>query len=151
ELAHDRLHAAAPHSDARAHGVDVALARANRDLGPLARLPDRALDHHRAVVDFRHFHLEEPDQEPRVRTREDELRPLRILVDVVEDRADALALPIPLRAGLLVARNDRLGLAEVDDHVAALEALHGPVHELAELREVLVVDVVALGLANLLV
>ena len=42
-------------------------------------------------------------------------------------------------------------LAEVDDHVAALEALDRPVHQLADLREVLVVDVVALGLPDFLV
>jgi hypothetical protein len=118
---------------------------------PLARLPHRSLDDDGAVVDLRHLHLEEPDQEPRVRTRKYELRALWILVDVVEDRADPLALPVALRAGLLVAGDDRLGLAEVDDHVAALEPLDRPVHQLAELGVVLVVDVVALGLADLLV
>ena len=151
QLPHDRLHAAAAHADAGADRVHVALAGADGHLGALARLADGALDDDRAVVDLRHFHLEEPDQEPRVGARQDELRPLRVPVDVVEDRADALPLAVALGARLLVARDDRLGLAEVDDHVAALEALDRAAHQLADLREVLVVDVVALGLADLLV
>ena len=41
-------------------------------------------------------------------------------------RADALALAVVFVARLLGARHDRLGAAEVDDHVAALEALDLP-------------------------
>ena len=68
-----------------------------------------------------------------------------------EDAAHALALRVALRARLVLARDRRLRAAEVDDHVAALEPLDRARDELAELREVLVVDVVALGLADLLV
>ena len=54
----------------------------------LAGLAHGALDDDGAVVDLGDFHLEEPDQQARVRAREHELRPLRVLVDVVEDRAE---------------------------------------------------------------
>ena len=82
QLAHDGLHAAAPHPHARADGVHVALPRAHGDLGPLARLAHSALDDDRPVVDLRDFHLEEADQESRVGPRQDELRPLGVAVHV---------------------------------------------------------------------
>src|SRR5437588_210576 len=118
-------------------------------LAVLAHLP---LDHHRAVVDLPHFHLEELDQETRVGTREHHLRPLRLRVHVDDHGLDAVALGVALRARLLRPRDDPLGLAvEVDDHVAALEALHVAVLDLADLVLELVVDLLALGLAHLLV
>jgi hypothetical protein len=49
------------------------------------------------------------------------------------------------------ARHDRLGAPEVDDDVAALEALDGAVDHLADAVDELVVDVLALGLADALV
>ncbi len=72
-------------------------------------------------------------------------------MDVDEDAADPFPLRVPLGPGLVLARDDRLGPAEIDDHVAALEALHRTGDQLSELRGVLVVNVVALGLADLLV
>ena len=66
-------------------------------------------------------------------------------------RADALALAVALVARLLGAGHDGLGAAEVDDDVAALEALDGAVDDLADAVDVLVVDLLALGLADALV
>src|SRR5262249_61959777 len=83
--------------------------------------------------------------------RENERRALGIAVDVEEDRADPLPLAVSLGSGLLVARHDRLGPPEVHDHVAPLEALDRSAHQLADLGEELVVDVVAFRLADLLV
>ena len=71
---------------------------------------------------------------------------------VDDDGLDAVALRVALGARLLAARDDPLGLAvEVDDHVAALEALDVAVFELAELVDEFVVDLLALGLADLLI
>src|SRR5213075_1309589 len=151
QLADDRLHARALHADAGADRVDVALAAEHRDLGTLAGGADGGLDHHRAVVDLRHFHLEELDQQARIGAREHDLRSLGLLVDVGDDGADALALAVALVARLLGARHGGLGAAEVDDDVAALEALDGAVHDLAHAVDVLVVDLLALGLADALV
>ena len=123
QLADDRLHARALHADAGAHRIDVALAAVDRDLGALAGGAHRGLDHHRAVVDLGHFHLEQLDQQARIGARQHDLRALGLLVDVDDDAADALALAVALVARLLVARHHRLGAAEVDDDVAALEAL----------------------------
>src|SRR5437660_204656 len=81
---------------------------------------------------------------------EDYLRSVRLLVDVDDDRFDAIALRVALGARLLAARDDSLVLAiEIDDHVAALEALHVAVFELAELADEFVVNLLALGLADL--
>src|SRR5205085_603909 len=85
--------------------TSVALARAHRDFRALAGLPDRALDHDRAVVNLRDFHLEQPDEQPRIRARKHQLRALRVLVNVVQNRPDPLALSVSLRARLLVARD----------------------------------------------
>src|SRR6187402_3166213 len=46
------------------------------------------------------------------------------------------------------ARHGGFGPAEVDDDVAALEALDGAVHDLAHAVDVFVVDLLALGLAD---
>ena len=152
QLADDGLHARALHADAGADRIDVALARHDRDLGALARLADGAADDDRAVVDLRHFHLEELDEQTRIGAREDDLRSFRLRVHVDDDGFDAVALRVALGARLLAARDDPLGLAiEVDDHVAALEALDVTVLELAELADEFVVDLLALGLADLLI
>src|SRR4051794_22376166 len=152
QLADDGLHARALHADASADRIDVALARHDRDLGALARLADGAANDDGAVVNLRHFHLEELDEEARIGAREDDLRPFRLRVDVDDDGFDAIALRVTLGARLLAARDDALGLAiEVDDHVAALEALDVTVFELAELADEFVVDLLALGLADLLI
>src|SRR5262249_47989432 len=97
QLTDDGLHAGALHADARADRIDVALARAHRDLGPLARLAHRALDDHRAVVDLRHFHLEQLDQQSRSGARKPHLRALRVVVDVDDARLDPVALRVALR------------------------------------------------------
>src|SRR5438874_2431976 len=59
KLSDDGLHARAFHADARADRVNVALGRSDGDLRALARLAHGALDDDRAVVNLRHFHLEE--------------------------------------------------------------------------------------------
>jgi hypothetical protein len=55
-------------------GIDVALARVDRDLGAVARLAHGAADDDGAVVDLRHFLLEELDEQGRVGPRQDDLR-----------------------------------------------------------------------------
>mgnify|MGYP003694146663 CR=1 FL=1 len=108
ELADDRLHARALHADAGADRVDVALAREDGDLGAVARLADGAADHHGAVVDFRHFLLEELDEQRRVGARQDDLRPLRAAVDALDHGADAVRRRVALGARLFLARQHAL-------------------------------------------
>ena len=150
QLADDRLHARALHADAGADRIDVALARVDRDLGAIAGLADRAADHHGAVVDLRHFLLEQLDQQGRIGARQHDLRPLGAAVDAADDGADAVADGVVLRARLFLARQLRLDAAELHDDVAVLEALDHAVDDFADALAVLGVDVLALGLADLL-
>ena len=86
QLAHDRLHARAAHADAGADRVHVALARGHGHLRAVAGLADAAADHDGAVVDLGDFHLHEAHEELGRRAREDDLRALRVLVDVRRGR-----------------------------------------------------------------
>src|SRR5262249_30622153 len=148
ELADDGLDSRAPHADAGADRIHVALARVDRDLGAIARFADRAANHHGAVVDFRHFLLEQLDEERGIRARQDDLRPLRVLRHGLDDGAHAVADGVVLRARLLLARNLRLDAADFGDDVAALEALDHRVDDLADPLAELAVDLLALGLAH---
>ena len=59
QLADDRLHAHAFHAHAGAHRINVFVPRHHRDLSALARLARDRSDDHRAVIDLRHFRLEQ--------------------------------------------------------------------------------------------
>src|SRR6185369_42081 len=63
---------------------------------------------------------------------------------------DAVAGAVGLAGHLLAHGQDRLGPAQIDDDVAALEAADDARDELALLVAVLVEDVLALGLAHAL-
>src|SRR5204863_815651 len=94
QLLHDRLHARSLHADAGADGIDVAIARADRDLRTRAGLAGRRLDAHDLLVDLRDLHLEELLEQPLVRARQDDLRPARGLVDVDDVGDDPIARPV---------------------------------------------------------
>ena len=89
-------------------------------------------------------------EQRRVGARQDDLRPLRAPVDASDDRADAVADGVVLRARLFLARQLRFDAAELHDDVAVLEALDHAVDDFADALAVLGVDVLALGLADLL-
>ena len=113
-------------------GIDLPILRDHGDFRALARLADAAHDPDHAVVDLGHFHLEELHEQLGRRAREHDLRALRDLEHLDDDRADAVADGVALGARLLALRQDGLGPAEVDDDVALLEALDLPVEELAD-------------------
>src|SRR5204863_9324061 len=107
-------------------------------------------DDHRAVVDLRHFLLEELDEQRRVGARQHDLGALGGAVDAADDRADAVADGVVLRARLFLARQLGFNPPELHDDVAVLEALDHAAHDFPDAVAVLGVDVVALGLADLL-
>jgi len=73
-------------------------------------------------------------------------------VDVYDDGLDAIALRVALGARLLGTGDRPFGLAvEVDDHVAALKALDVTILQLPHLVGELDVDLLTLGLADLLI
>ena len=136
--------------DAGADRVDLGIDRGDRDLRPVAGLAGQGPDRDDLVGDLGDLQLEEPADEVRVRPAQDDLDPLTHLADIQDDRADPLVGVIALARDLLAPRQDRVGLAQVDDDRPALEPLHRPGHQVAALVLELVEEAVALGLADLL-
>ena len=85
-----------------------------------------------------------------MRARDDDLRALRRLEDFEQHHLQALAGAVVLRAHLLRRRQHGLRLAEVDDDVAAFEALDDAGDDVAFLAGVLLVHDLALGFAQAL-
>src|SRR5439155_26505637 len=71
-------------------------------------------------------------------------------LDVENEGADAVALPVALARDLLLLGQDRVGAAEVHDDVLLLEALHDARNELGLSTLEFVVDDVALRVAHAL-
>ena len=71
-------------------------------------------------------------------------------IDVENQRADAIALAIALVRNLLLLGQDRLGAAEVDDHVLALEALDDSRDDFLLAILELVENLLSLGVADML-
>ena len=63
DLVRHGLHARTAHADARADRIDARLVALHRDLGAHARIAGGAEDLDQALADFRHFELEQLDQE----------------------------------------------------------------------------------------
>ncbi len=150
QLADDGLDAAAAHADAGTDRIDRGIAADDGDLGAGARIARHRLDLDDAVVDLRHFHLEQLGHELRMGARQEDLRAALLAAHVVDIGAHAVAVLVVLARDQFVAADDRLAAAEVDDHVAVLDALHRAVDDLADAILVFVELAVALGLAHLL-
>ncbi len=150
ELADDGLNPGPLHSDARTHRVHVTLAGDDGHLGSLPRLTHATPDLHRAVVDLRHLHLEQLDEESRIGAADDDVRTLGRLGHSDDGHANPIPSLVGFGAALLLARKQRLGPAQVDDAVAHLLALDDAVDHFADAPRVLGEDVVPLGLAHLL-
>ena len=148
ELLHHGLDAAAAHADAGADRVDAAVLGDHRDLGPAARVAGAGLDLDDAVVDLRHLLLEQLLHEAGMGAREEDLRPAQLVADVVEKRPDAILGAEQLARDQIVAADDRLGPAEIDQRVAVLDPLDLADHDLADPVLELVVLPLALGLAH---
>ena len=150
QLADDGLDARALHADAGADRIDIALARSYGDLGAFAGFARDAPDLNGAVVDFRNFGLEEVLNQCRIRARNHDLRSLCRLVDLDDDDADALVRRETFQPRLIALAEPAFGLAEFDDDVAVLEALHDAIDDLADMLVVFGVDAFAFGFADLL-
>ncbi len=131
-------------------GIDAAVVGDDGDLGARARIARDRADLDDAVVDFRHFLREQLGHELRMGARQEDLRAAHFLAHVVDVGAHALALAEALARQQLVAAQDRLGAAEIDDDVAELDALDEAVDDLADAVLELVELALALGVAHLL-
>ena len=71
-------------ADAGADRVDPRVGAHDGDLGPVARLARDSLDDHDAVMDFADFALEEFEDEFGAGARNDQARPRRVDVDLLQ-------------------------------------------------------------------
>ncbi len=101
------------------------------DLGAAARVAGGGLDLDDAVVNLGHFLGEQLLHEVGVGARQEDLRAAGFAADAQDQRADAVADADHLARDLLVAADDALGAAEVDDDVAELDALDDAGDDLA--------------------
>ena len=145
-----RRHAHAAHADTGADRIDTLIVRLDRDLGTHARVARRRLDFEQTVVDFRHFHFEELDDEFRRRARKDQLRTAGRAIDTQQKSLDAVADTQVLARDHLVTRQNGLDLSGLNDRIAPLHSLDRTGNEvLLALKEV-IEDLLALGVADLL-
>src|SRR5262249_29650884 len=147
QLLGDRLDARAADADAGADAVDAHVGRGDRDLGAVARLAGDALDLDHAVGDLGHLDLEEAAHDVGVGARADDPDAQPDLLHLGDQHLDAVADRVGLAAHRLGARQDPLALAEIDDQVAGLDALHDAGDDRALAGVVLREDAVLLGLS----
>src|SRR5208283_3934756 len=150
QLLHHRLDARAFHPDARADRVDIRILRVDGNFGAAARLARALPNLDDALVNLRHFLLEQLHQKVVRGARQHDRKPLLRQVNVEDQRADAIALAIALVRNLFLLGQDGLGASEVHDHVLALEALHDSRHDFLLAILELVENLFALGVANML-
>ena len=150
ELLHHGLDSRALHPHAGADGIHIGITTGDCDLGPAARLTGAGLDANDTLINLGHLHLEELDQQPGRSPREHNLRPPHVALYVQDVGLDPVTGAIGLPRHLLANGQDRLGAAEIDDDVLALEAAHNARDQLALAVDVLTVDVVTLRLSDTL-
>ena len=147
---HDGLHAAALHADTGADRVDARIAADHADLGAAARIAGGGLDLDDAIVDFGHFLREQLLHEFRMGAAQENLRATVLTLNLEDQRADALTHTGGFTRDLLIAANDTLGAAEVDDHMAEFNRLDNARDNFASAVLELGILTVALGIADLL-
>src|SRR5690606_35991838 len=130
--------------------VDRVVIADHRDLGAAARIAGHGLDLDDAVIDLGHFHLEQFRHELRIGARQEDLRAAGLAAHILDIGADAVVRAIAFAADLLVAAQDRLAAADIDDDVAVFLALDDTVDDAALAVLEFVILAVTLGLADLL-
>src|SRR5262245_24382951 len=97
--------------------------RFDRDLRAVARLACDAADLDEPIGYLRHLELEQGLDQLRVAARQDHLRSLCPGTNLCDHGLDARALLVALAVHLFRAWEQRLDLAEVDEHVVSVAGL----------------------------
>src|SRR5579872_4971763 len=150
QLRHDRLDARAAHADASPDWIDAAIVRDHRDFGARARIARDSANLDDAVVDLGHFLGEQLGHELRMGARQENLRAAHFLAYVIDIGAYPLALAEAFARQQLVAAQDSLGAAQIDDDVAELDALDQAVDDFADAVLEFVELTLTFGVAHLL-
>src|SRR5690606_24626554 len=132
ELVDDGLDSGATHADAGTDRIDRAVARDHGHLGARTRITGDRLHLDDAVIDLRHFLRKQLRHELRMRARQEDLRAALLAADVIDIGADAVAITERLARDHLVAADNALATAEIDDHVTVFHTLDRAVDDLAD-------------------
>src|SRR5690606_38980363 len=144
------LHARAAQADAGAHRIDLLVVAPDGNLGAVAGLAGDAPDLDRAVGDFGDLRLKATADEIRMGAGKDDFQAATLVLDGEDVGADAVADVVLLRLHAFAGRHHALELAEVDQHVAAVEAADGAGNDVAGAVLELLVDHLLLRLAQTL-
>src|SRR5574343_1672859 len=142
--------ARAAQADAGTDRIDARVVRLDGNLGAQAGVAGTGLQFHQTIGDFRHFQLEQLDDEFRSGTRQDDLRATGIAIDAQQISLDTVADTQVFLGNHLVARQQGFDLAGFDDGVAALHALDGTGNDMFTTTQEVGQYLLALGVANLL-
>src|SRR5947208_6678351 len=149
ELGDDHANTRAARADAGADRIDALGVRLDGDLRAVAGLTRDAANLDQAIGDLGHLELEQRLDQLGIAPGDDHLRALGTGANLGDDGLDARALLVALAIDLLGARQERLDLAEVDEHVVAVaRLLDNPGDDLGDAVDVLLVHHLALGLAD---
>src|SRR5436309_3485659 len=151
QLVHYGLHARAFEPHAGAHRIDRIVTGRDGDFGAAPRLARRGADLDDLLLNLRHFELEQGLDEQRVGAGQDQPRPLRGLLDALQDRPNRVTLVEVLAVVLLAVGDDGFGFTKFRQHhhdLAALDLLGLPQQELADFVGELFADPGALALAH---
>ena len=150
ELLDHVLNPVAPDPHAGAHRVDIHVVGNHSDLGPPAGLPGNGLDGNDAFADFRHFRLEEIDHKIRMGPGQDNLGAGGLLKHFHHIGPHPVPPAVAFAGNLFPGGKNRLGLADIDNHVTALHAGDDTVDDLTLFFHKILVDRASLRLPHLL-
>src|ERR1035437_5524761 len=117
EFPHDVLDPLAAQSDAGTYRINLFVPGPDCQLGAKARFAGNALDLNRAVLDLGHFQLEELDDKPRIGAGQNDLGPVRSLLDCADVAAEALADLVFFGRDALTVGQQGLVLAQIYDDI----------------------------------
>ena len=146
----DILDSISPHADASAHTIDPLVHTAHRDLGAVARLAGGRAHLDNALGNLRDFLLEQALHKLRLGAAEDHLHAAARLADLVHRRPHPLVDVVRFAGDLFAAGKDGLNVWQRNGRRTAFVALDRAGDKLPARCVVLVEEVIALGLADLL-
>src|SRR5699024_9337591 len=150
QLVYDRIDARSVHADAGAHRIHVRIVGPNGNLCSGACLSGNALDLHDSVLNFCYLGLKQTRYQLRMCTGYENLRSLRGVLNFQHIDLDALCGTENFTLYLLVLIQDAVHFSKVDADISSQVALYNTCYYLALFSEVLVIENLALLLADLL-
>ncbi len=150
KLIHNGLYTRTAHTDTGANGINGAVIGNHSNLCARSGITSNSFNLNDAIVDFRHFHLEQFGHEFRRSARQENLRTARFAAHILDETANSIIGAIRFAANFFVAAQNAFATTNVYDNVAILFALHNTINNRACTIFEFFVLAIALGFANLL-